>query len=287
MLFSYIKFVKVKYNMVMIDNAPSILFLWVYMGIIWFALVRTWKKKPKKSSSKSWNFLFGAFFLLAFGDVFHLLPRTYLWVQYALNNQVDIYTNPVGISIYGIGLIFTGITMTVFYLFFYLFWKEQYINHLDILGLANIKNKIRIYDGIAYASVIIRTLLILLPWNNYGTTPVYYWGFLSFRLLTNLPLYIIGMEVLLLFLKGYHVTKNSGEISIGVNHALKQSSIWIIVSFITYTITLLGSPILPILGMMMIPKTIAYLLVLYFMQKFILTNPSFLKNTYQEPLIAA
>ncbi len=269
--------------MVMIDSAPSILFLWCYLGTIWWVLVRTWKNKPK-NPPKSWTLLFGAFFLLAFGDVFHLLPRTYLWFQYSFNSQLDIYTSPLGIMISGIGLIFTGATMTVFYLFFYLFWKEQYINHLDILGLAKTKNKIRIYDGIAYASVIIRSILLFLPWNNYGASPVYYLGFLSFRLLTNFPLYVIGMEVLLLFLKGYNVTKNSGAIPSDVNHALKHSSIWIIVSFITYTISLLGSPIFPIFGMLMIPKTIAYLLVLYYMQKHILNNSALL-NYMKEPLI--
>ncbi|MHA1619745.1 MAG: hypothetical protein ACTSVZ_10735 [Promethearchaeota archaeon] len=255
--------------MVMIDNAPSILFLWSYMGIIWWALVRTWRKKPK-NPSKSWILLFGAFFLLAFGDVFHLLPRTYLWFQYSFNNQLDIYNTQLGILIYGIGLIFTGITMTVFYLFFYLFWKEEYINHLDIPGLSKIKSKIRIYDRIAYASVIIRSILLFLPWNNYGSSPVYYLGFISFRLLTNLPLYVIGMEVLLLFMKGFHVTRNSGVIPSNINYALNKSSIWIIVSYITYTISLLGSPLLPILGMLMIPKTIAYLLVLYYMSKYII-----------------
>lgn len=260
----------------MIDNIPSIIFLWCYMLIIWGNLIHIWMKKPSKRT-KSWNLLFGAFFLLAFGDVFHLLPRTYLWFQYSVKNQSSIYTSSMGVSIYGIGLILTGITMTFFYLLFYMFWKEHFINHVNVPGLRKIKDRIRIFDGIAYGSVIIRTILILLPWNNYGSEPVLHFGFISFRLLTNLPLYIIGLEVLYLFLKSTRKAQSSDIVHSDITTALKRSSIWIIVSFATYTITLLGSPVIPLLGMMMIPKTIAYLLVFYYMKKFVLLNPSSMK----------
>ncbi|UYP46975.1 hypothetical protein NEF87_003260 [Candidatus Lokiarchaeum ossiferum] len=262
--------------MVMIDNIPSIIFLWCYMFIIWGNLIHIWMKKPAERA-KSWKLLFGAFFLLAFGDVFHLLPRTYLWFQYSIGHQIDIYTSPMGVSIYGIGLILTGITMTFFYLLFYLFWKEHFINRVNIPGLLNIKKRIKIFDGIAFGSVIIRNILILLPWNNYGSEPVLYLGFISFRLLTNLPLYIIGLEVLYLFLKSTRKTQSTNVVHPDITTALKRSSVWIIVSFVTYTITLLGSPAIPLLGMMMIPKTIAYLLVFYYMKKFILLNPSSMK----------
>ncbi|WP_371802471.1 hypothetical protein [Candidatus Lokiarchaeum ossiferum] len=262
--------------MVMIDNIPSIIFLWCYMFIIWGNLIYIWIKKPMVIT-KSWKLIFGAFLLLAFGDVFHLVPRTYLWFQYSINHQTDIYTTSIGINVYGFGLIMTGITMTFFYLLFYLFWKEQFIKFVDVPALKSIKSRIRILDGIAFGSVILRTILILLPWNHYGSEPTYYLGFMSFRLLTNLPLYIIGIEVLVLFLKSTQKTPGSEVVHMDIQIALKRSSVWIIVSFITYTITLLGSPVVPLLGMMMIPKTIAYLLVFYYMKKFILLNPSSLK----------
>ena len=264
----------------MIDNIPSIIILWIYMAIIWGNIIQIWKKRPKKIS-KSWSLLFGAFFLLAFGDVFHLLPRTYLWYSYSIQNQTDIYTSSIGNFIYGGGLIMTGITMTFFYLLFYLFWKEQYIKKIEIPELQRIKEKIKILDIIAYGSIIIRTILILLPWNKYGSEPVYYFGILSFRLLTNFPLYVIGVQVLFLFLKSYNVTKNMNLIHPDINKAVKQSSIWIIVSFVTYTFPLLGNHLVPLFGMMMIPKTIAYLIVIYIMKKFILLNPSLEQETQQ------
>jgi len=212
--------------------------------------------------------------LLAFGDIFHLIPRTYLWYAYTYQGQTAIYDSSMGIAIYGFGLIMTGITMTIFYLGFYYFWKETYLKTKNITVLSKIQEKIRIYDGIAIGSVIIRTILILLPWNNWGSSPEYYYSVFSFRLLTNLPLYVIGMEVLYLFYistKSEEITKQMPN---NITFALKNCVIWIIVSYVTYTITLFGVPVMPILGMMMIPKTIAYLIVLYYMSRYIMMNSS-------------
>lgn len=178
----------------------------------------------------------------------------------------------MGIQIYGFGLIMTGITMTIFYLGFYYFWKETYLNNKPIPALSKIQQKIRIYDGTAIGSVIVRTILILMPWNNWGSSPTYYYSVFSFRILTNLPLYVIGMEVLYLF---YISTKSAdivSQVPKNITFALKNCVIWIIVSYATYTITLFGVPVMPILGMMMIPKTIAYLIVLYYMYRYIMMN---------------
>ncbi|MHA1672373.1 MAG: hypothetical protein ACTSYI_01980 [Promethearchaeota archaeon] len=180
----------------------------------------------------------------------------------------------MGILINGTGLILTGITITLFYLLFYLFWKEQFITHVDLPGLQDVKKKIKTFDILAYGSMLFRVILILLPWNHYGGTPVYYLGVLSFRLITNLPLYILGFEVVYLFVKSIRNTKDSDEIHLNIIKALKHSSIWITVSFISYTISLLGTPLVSLFGMMMIPKTIAYLAVLLYMKKYILVNPS-------------
>jgi len=236
-------------------------------------VVKLWLSRPA-APNKQWKYLFMSFFLLAFGDIFHLIPRTYLWYVFTYQGDTTIYDSAMGIQIYGFGLIMTGITMTIFYLGFYYFWKETYLNTTQIPALDKMRQNIRIYDWTAIGSVIIRTILILLPWNNWGSSPVYYYSVFSFRVLTNLPLYVIGMEVLYLF----YISSKSKEINQHapkeITFALKNCVIWIIVSYVTYTITLFGVPVLPILGMMMIPKTIAYLIVLYYMYRYIMTNPT-------------
>ncbi|MHA1821919.1 MAG: hypothetical protein ACTSVC_15710 [Promethearchaeota archaeon] len=262
--------------MVMIDNFGSIIFLWTYMAIIWAVVIKLFLKKPQKPKRNNiWKYLFLSFFLLAFGDSFHLLPRTYLWYLYTFQNQVNIYNTEVGIMIYAIGLMATGITMTFFYLMFYYFWKDVYLKDNGIKELQDIKTKVKIYDQIAVWSVIIRIILIFMPWNRWGTEPTYYFGVLSFRIITNIPLYVIGFEVLILFIKSVSVEGINEIVPKDINYAVKNSAIWIIVSYTCYTITIFGVPINPLYGMFMIPKTIAYIVVVYYLYKYILV-----KNEY-------
>lgn len=263
--------------MVMIDNFGSILFLWFYMITIWVAVIIYWKRRPSEKQ-KSWYYVFYSFALLAFGDIFHLIPRTYLWIDYTFNHNIGVYDSKMGIYVYGFGLIMTGVTMIFFYLGFYLFWKEEILSKVKSNpNFVSIEKNITVFDNIAYISVILRIILILLPWNNWGTEPTYYENFWNFRLLTNLPLYVIGFEVLYLFIKTSIQLQKDNTIHPDILHAIKNSAIWIIVSFVTYSITVIGVHAYPLLGMMMIPKTIAYLIVLYYMGKYILGNQDLLK----------
>ncbi len=43
----------------------------------------------------------------------------------------------------------------------------------------------------------------------------------------------------------------------------KKIGIWIIVSFVCYTIVVVGSGTIAVLGALMMPKTVAYLIVIY------------------------
>lgn len=261
----------------MIDNFGSILFLWFYMLTIWMAVIKYWNIRPSVKQ-KSWYYIFYSFMLLAFGDIFHLIPRTYLWIEYTFKNNANVYDSEIGVFIYGFGLILTGVTMIFFYLGFYLFWKEEILSKVKVNPkFVSIEKNIMIFDNTAYISIILRIILILLPWNNWGTEPTYYYDFWNFRLLTNLPLYVIGFEVLYLFIKTSIELKNEFKIHPEFLYAIKNSAIWIIVSFVTYTITVLGVHAYPLLGMMMIPKTIAYLIVLYYMGKYVLGNKELLK----------
>lgn len=173
----------------------------------------------------------------------------------------------------------TGVTMIFFYLGLYLFWKEEILSkpgHSN--DFPSIHRKINVFDSIAYISVVSRIILILLPWNNWGSEPKYFNNFWNFRLITNLPLYVIGFEVLTLFMVTLFRYKDTQKIHPDLIKAIKNSVLWIAVSFITYTITILGVHSYPILGMFMIPKTIAYLLVLFYMSKYVLGNPKVLSE---------
>lgn len=252
--------------MPMEDKIYSIAFLLTYMAIIWLIVSIAWSKRPKKRTP-AWNWSFGSFVLLAFGDFFHLVPRTYLWYLFDIKGQTDVYTTDLGIILYGFGLIMTSITVTLFYFGMYMFWRHTYATNEDIKEYSNGDLKLQYLDIIAITSVLFRLCLIAYPMNAWGSEPDFYGGWFSFRYLTNIPLYIIGIEVIVLFLRGASKGERQEAVNSATNQVVKQSAIWIIISYVCYSITVFGVQAEPLLGMFMIPKTIAYLIILYLFYK--------------------
>lgn len=255
--------------MAMADSIHSILFLIAYMIIIWIVVIFSRIKKPKKISS-SWKWTWYAFFFLALGDFFHLVPRTYLWYLYEIAEQTTIYEEPFGMLLYGIGLIATSITVTIFYFCMYMFWRHSYITEKNIPELATYRKKLQTLDFMVILMVLFRLCLIIYPQNNFGGEPEYYFGWLNFRYISNIPFYGIGLIVVYLFIISARKTKDSKEIDPKIRLVSKKTGILYIISFICYSITLFGVRMMPILGMFMIPKTIMYIWALFLCYKYIL-----------------
>ena len=162
--------------------------------------------------------------LLGLGDGFHLIPR------------VMSHLSPNGFSRY-LGLLswgefVTGITMTLFYLLFYRYYQS-------VSGDRD-KRKTRL----VYVFVVLRLLLVLLPQNGWGTEGNYVFG-----LLRNVPFVLLGLELALWTAKA----KNKP--------GLEHTSLLIAASFLFYIPVVIGVRFVPLLGLLMIPKTIAYVLL--------------------------
>ncbi len=173
--------------------------------------------------------LFGTMgFLLGFGDSFHLIPRIFAHLTTGLEDFKTAL---------GIGKLITGITMTIFY----------YIIYRYYVLLTNQKNN-SVHIAILILMVI-RFGLLALPgndWLNNGTNLLY-------GILRNVPFAIMGGIIVTLFL-------NAGDKD--VNHQFHQMGIWIIVSFVCYIIVIMGSGVIPALGAFMMPKTVAYFIII-------------------------
>ncbi|KFZ26735.1 MAG: hypothetical protein KQ78_01053 [Candidatus Izimaplasma bacterium HR2] len=174
--------------------------------------------------------LFGIMgFLLGFGDSFHLIPR----IIAHLTTGLEDYQMALGI-----GKLITGITMTIFYYLIYRYYvllteKDSQTIHTTIITL-----------------MIIRFILLALPgndWINNGNS-------LFYGILRNIPFAILGSLIVVLFLK---IGKEKEY------RLFKKMGVWIIVSFVCYTIVVVGSGFIPVLGAFMIPKTIAYFIIIY------------------------
>ncbi len=163
--------------------------------------------------------------VLGAGDSFHLVPRALALCTTGLEN----YTVPLGL-----GKWITSVTMTVFYVLLYYVWRERY----QIKG----KNSLTIAT---YALAIIRIALCMMPQNDWlsASAP------LSWGIYRNIPFAVLGLLMIVLF---YKSAKENNDTS------FQLMWLTIVLSFGFYIPVVLWADVIPMIGMLMIPKTCAY-----------------------------
>lgn len=163
--------------------------------------------------------------LLGAGDAFHLIPRAYaLWTTGLAANAAAL----------GMGKFITSITMTIFYFILYYIWRERY----EIQGRKGLTATM----WVLYA---LRILLCLLPQNQW----LAYRQPLLFGVLRNIPFAMIGILMIVLFAQE---SKQAGD------RIFRAMPLAVGLSFGFYLPVVLFSGIAPAVGMLMIPKTLAY-----------------------------
>jgi hypothetical protein len=135
-----------------------------------------------------------------------------------------------------VGALATAITVTFFYVVMLLIWQERFGKPLGWFGAALI------------LVAILRLVLMLFPgnqWNN--TIPPQPWSFYR-----NLPLVVQGLGVAYLILRD---GRASGD------RTFQWIGIMILVSYAFYLPVILFVQRMPAIGMLMIPKTLAYVAI--------------------------
>lgn len=175
--------------------------------------------------------LFGIMgFILGFGDSFHLIPRIYALLTNGLK------ANAIAL---GIGKMITSITMTIFYLILFRICKLRFNIKCD--------TGINFFMGLL---VIARIILVIMPqnrWTLYNSPTI--WG-----VYRNIPFVLLGALITYLILNN---AITEGDM------LFKKIGIGIIISFLCYIPVVLLANIYPLIGMLMVPKTIAYLWIVY------------------------
>ena len=168
--------------------------------------------------------------LLGAGDAFHLVPRCYaLWTTGLEANAAAL----------GIGKLITSITMTVFYLILYAIWRDRY----QITGRTNLT---RTMWGLS----VLRIALCLLPQNQWLS----YRQPLLFGIIRNIPFAIMGIIIIVIFARENNRTKES---------VFRFMPLAVTLSFGFYLPVVLFSGTAPAVGMLMIPKTLAYVWIVF------------------------
>ena len=163
--------------------------------------------------------------ILGSGDAFHLVPRAYALNTVGLANL----TGPLGV-----GKLVTSITMTAFYVILYHVWRERY----------GVKGKTALTAGV-YTLAALRIALCLFPQNEWlSATPPLDWG-----IYRNIPFAVLGLTIIVLF---YRSAKEKAD------KPFRWMWLTIVLSFAFYIPVVLFAETIPPIGMLMIPKTCAY-----------------------------
>ena len=163
--------------------------------------------------------------VLGAGDSFHLVPRAFALCTTGLEN----YTAALGA-----GKFITSITMTIFYMILYYVWRIRY----------NIQGQHGITVTVCLLSAL-RIVISLFPQNQWlsAASPV------SWGIYRNIPFALLGLLIIFLF---YKSAKEHND------HRFQFMWLTIALSFGFYLPVVLWADIIPIIGMLMIPKTCAY-----------------------------
>jgi len=194
----------------------------IYLAII---LILGFKMLSQAKGNKQYVLFGWMALVLGFGDAFHLVPR-----MIALNTS--------GLADYvvalGIGKLITSITMTGFYVMLYHVWRLRY----------QIKDK-RSLNILIYGLAILRIGLCLFPQNAWtqADAPVL-WG-----IYRNIPFAFMGLLMILLF------HKQSRDCN---DRNFRFMALTIALSFLFYVPVVLWADAYPLIGMFMMPKTLAY-----------------------------
>ncbi|MEG0115137.1 MAG: hypothetical protein RSA00_01800 [Hydrogenoanaerobacterium sp.] len=180
----------------------------------------------RNSKGRKQYFLYGIMAVtLGCGDAFHLVPRALALCTTGLES----YTAALGI-----GKLITSVTMTIFYVLLYYVWRERY----------SVKEQ-KWLTATVYLLSVTRIALCLMPQNAWtNANPPLSWG-----IYRNIPFALLGLLIIVLFYR-----------SAKANNDKTFSLLWltIVLSFACYIPVVLFADAVPAVGILMIPKTCAY-----------------------------
>lgn len=195
--------------------------------IVYLATVLTLGIKMLRQCGDRAQFrLFGAMaVVLGAGDAFHLVPRAVALCTTGPEN----YTVALGA-----GKWITSITMTVFYILLYYVWRLRY----QVQGHRGV-------TALVWVLAALRIGLCMMPQNRWLSADAP----LSWGIWRNLPFAALGLVVIVLFFRSAREYEDK---------AFRWMWLTIVLSFGFYIPVVLWADTVPVIGMLMIPKTCAY-----------------------------
>ncbi|MGN0777930.1 MAG: hypothetical protein ACI4MJ_02180 [Aristaeellaceae bacterium] len=162
---------------------------------------------------------------LGCGDAFHLITRAVALCTTGLAS----YTTALGM-----GKLITSVTMTAFYVLLYYVWRSRY--------------QVQEQQGVTAAVWVLaalRVLLCLMPQNAWTSANAP----LSWGIYRNIPFALLGALIVVLF---YRSARDRQD------RLFRFLWLTVVLSFACYIPVVLFADAVPMVGMLMVPKTCAY-----------------------------
>jgi hypothetical protein len=201
----------------------------LYLLTVWILVILMWKNKANllPRVEKIGKLFMFAFFLLALGDTGHVGFRV---IAYGTGG---LEANPL---LVGMGSLATAITVTFFYMIVAEIWRLYFNRNRNVIW------------WILMMAGVIRLIIMIPNANMWGSVvPPYNWS-----MARNIPLIVQGIGIAIVLL--YEGIKSSDKF-------IKKISVMIFISYACYLPVILFIQKAPLLGMLMIPKTLAYVAV--------------------------
>lgn len=214
----------------------EILFNLAYLVAIYWLVVIMFRQRPRLNASQQHMItpIIWAFFLLALGDTGHVGFRVLAYALGGLEQQVNLFGQEIGLV--GAGALSTATTVTFFYMLMLVAWSRRFKKSLGWFGV------LLILAGVA------RLVYMTLPvnqWNSIVPPQPY-------SLYRNIFLTVQGLGVAYLILRDSIKERDKPFTWIGI---------CILISYAFYIPVILFVQQVPVIGMLMIPKTLAYVAI--------------------------
>ncbi|GAB4562661.1 MAG: hypothetical protein Kow0047_10930 [Anaerolineae bacterium] len=208
----------------------------IYLIVVWGLVIAMTRRMARVAGRDRPVALLtrNAFALLALGDTGHVGFRVIAYAQGGLEATFSLFGRDIGWV--GLGALATAVTVTLFYVLMLEIWRARFDQPYGWLGY------------VLLAAAAVRLAIMALPANEWNRAiPAQPWS-----LYRNIPLMIQGLGVAYLILRDAARRGDRTFLWIGVS---------ILVSYACYTPVILWVQKVPALGMLMIPKTLAYVAI--------------------------
>lgn len=208
----------------------------LYLIAVWTLVVIMWRRRmlvpPAQRRAAQW--FIGAFALLALGDTGHVGLRVLAYASGGLETPVRVLG--VNQTLVGLGTLATSTTVTLFYVLMLEVWRARFGGRYGAFGICLL------------LSALVRFAMMVPAANEWQRVDPP----LPYSIYRNVPLVVLGIGVAVLILRDAWQARDRAFLWVGG---------MILVSYACYVPVILLVAQYPLIGMLMIPKTLAYLAV--------------------------